>query len=78
MIPMCSESVRKRLLPVLRKLNLPTSTDFEYDKLIAAMRHDKKLMGDKITVIFVPEAGKFEMREMPFGDFAKEIKESFK
>lgn len=78
MIPMCSESVRARLLPVLKKLNLPTSTDFETEKIISAMRHDKKLMGDLITVIFVPEIGKYEMREMPFDAFAKEIKESFK
>lgn len=78
MIPMCSESVREWLIPVLKKLNLPTSTEYEPEKLISAMRHDKKLMGDRITVIFVPEIGKFEMREMPFDDFAKEIKESFK
>ena len=78
MIPMCSQSVRARLVPVLKKLNLPTSTDFETEKIISAMRHDKKLMGDLITVIFVPEIGKYEMREMPFDAFAKEIKESFK
>ena len=78
MIPMCSQSVRERLVPVLKKLNLPTSTDFDIDTLISAMRHDKKLMGDEITVIFVPEIGKYEMREMPFDTFSKEIKESFK
>ena len=78
MIPMCSAAVRERLIPVLKKLNLPTSTDFETEKIISAMRHDKKLMGDLITVIFVPEVGKYEMREMPFDTFAKEIKESFK
>lgn len=78
MIPMCSAAVRERLIPVLKKLNLPTSTDFETEKIISAMRHDKKLMGDLITVIFVPEVGKYEMREMPFDNFAKEIKESFR
>lgn len=78
MIPMCSAAVRERVIPVLKKLNLPTSTDFETEKIISAMRHDKKLMGDLITVIFVPEVGKYEMREMPFDTFAKEIKESFR
>ena len=78
MIPMCSSAVRGRLIPVLKKLNLPTSNDFDTEKIISAMRHDKKLMGDDITVIFVPEVGKYEMREMPFDTFAKEIKESFK
>ena len=78
MIPMCSAPVRERLIPVLKKLNLPTSNDFDTEKIISAMRHDKKLMEDDITVIFVPEVGKYEMREMPFDTFAKEIKESFK
>lgn len=78
MIPMCSATVRERLIPVLNKLNLPTNNDFDTDTLISAMRHDKKLMGDLITVIFVPEVGKYEMREMPFDTFAKEIKESFR
>lgn len=78
MIPMCSSAVRERLIPVLKKLNLPTSNDFDTEKIISAMRHDKKLMGDDITVIFVPEVGKYEMREVPFDTFAKEIKESFK
>ena len=78
MIPMCSAAVRERLIPVLKKLNLPTSTDFETEKIISAMRHDKKLMGDDITVIFVPRIGQYEMREMPFDTFAKEIKESFR
>ena len=32
MIPMCSAAVRERLIPVLKKLNLPTSTDFETEK----------------------------------------------
>lgn len=75
MIPMCSEKVRERLLNVLKKLNLPTSFDYDTDTIINAVKHDKKMSGNDITVVYVPEIGEFEMRKMAFEDYAKEIKE---
>lgn len=77
MLPMCSEKVRKRLVPVLESLNLPVSTDIDAQAVIDAVRHDKKMSGDEITVIYVPETGSFEMKKMPFGEFADGIKETF-
>ncbi|MBQ2285995.1 MAG: 3-dehydroquinate synthase [Clostridia bacterium] len=74
MIPMCSEEVRCRLIKVLVKLNLPTKTETDAEAIISAMKHDKKMSGDKITVIFVPEIGQYEMREMPFSDFEEQIR----
>ena len=75
MIPMCSNGVRKRLVPVLKKLNLPTSIGFDRDKIIEAMRHDKKMAGNEITVVYVEEIGKFEMQKMPFDTFVQKFKE---
>ena len=66
MIPMCSKEVRKRLINVLNTLNLPTKLDINHDVIINAMRHDKKMAGDKITVIYVEKVGSFELRDMPF------------
>ena len=77
MLPMCSEKVRKRLEPVLESLNLPVSTDIDAKAVIDAVRHDKKMSGDEITVIYVPEIGSYEMKKMPFGEFADGIKETF-
>lgn len=74
MIPMCSEDVRARLLPVLKKLNLPTYVGYNADKIIEAMRHDKKMAGDKITVVYVRKVGTFEMRTVPFTTLAEEFK----
>lgn len=73
MIPMCADNIKERLINVLKKLNLPTETEYNGDKIIDAIRHDKKMSGDKITVIFVPSIGSFEMREISF----LELKESF-
>lgn len=75
MIPMCSSLIRARLIKVLDKLNLPTTVNYDTDKIIKAMRHDKKMSGDEITVIYVPEVGKFQMRKMPFSKLAENFKE---
>lgn len=75
MLPMCDKEVKERLIPVLQKLNLPTSIGYDSDKIITAMRHDKKMSGDSITVIYVPRVGSFEMREMPFSQLAESFKE---
>ncbi len=73
MIPMCSKEVRERLIKVLEKLGLPTAAQYNGEKIMDAMRHDKKMSGNKITVIFVPQIGSFEMRDIPFS----ELKDSF-
>lgn len=65
MIPMCSENVRKRLIPVLQKLNLPTKVSCNPDAVIEAMSHDKKVKNGKVTAIFVEKAGSYVMKDMP-------------
>ena len=74
MLPMCDDSVKERLIPVLQKLNLPTRVGYDTEKIIEAMRHDKKMSGDSITVIYVPQVGSFEMRERPFSKLAEGFK----
>lgn len=74
MLPMCSESVRARLVPVLKKLNLPTVVDCDSQKIIDTMSHDKKMAGDMISVIRVENVGTFDITKLQFTDFADEIK----
>ena len=73
MIPMCSESVRPRLMNVLDKIGLPTSVNYDVNKVTEAMKHDKKMSGNKITVVYVEEIGSFKMKEIPFSFFAEKI-----
>lgn len=78
MIPMCSENVRARLLPVLRKLGLPASLDYDSEKITEAIKHDKKLAGDKISVTYVENIGEFKLVTLPFSEFAESIGKVFK
>lgn len=75
MIPMCSDSVRERLLPVLKALELPTSTDIDTDAVISAISHDKKSTSDGISVVLVEEIGSFVIKKMSISELEAIIKE---
>ena len=78
MLPMCSEKVRARLIPVLNKLNLPIAVDCDIEKIIDTMSHDKKMAGDTISVIRVENVGEFDITKVKFTDFSNKIKAVYK
>ena len=76
MLPMCSDSVRVRLIKVLEKLKLPNKISVsDIEKIVLACRNDKKLQGNDITVVYVPEVGKFKLQKMPFSEYEKLIRQ---
>lgn len=74
MIPMVSDTLRPRLIKVLENLSLPTSIELDCDAVYAAMIHDKKGEGDCVTVTTVPDAGRYEMKRVAFGELYPLIK----
>ncbi len=74
MLPMCSMTIREKLLLVFKNLNLPTKINCETEKIIETMCHDKKMAGDMISVVRVNEIGSFNIEKIKFTDFADEIK----
>ena len=77
-LPMCSCEVRARLIPVLEKLKLPTSIDIDPKKIIDTMSHDKKMAGDKISVVRVKKMGSFEIEKVDFSTFSNQIEAVYK
>ena len=75
MIPMCSEKVRNRLIPVLEKLGLPTQIKFDKNKVTEAIQHDKKFDGDNVTIVRVEEIGKYNMVKISREELIGLIKE---
>ena len=57
MLPMCAPAVRERLLPVLKRLGLPTACDADAERVMAAVLHDKKAADGEILAVTVEEAG---------------------
>lgn len=73
MIPMCHVDVAKRLIPVLKKLSLPTEYKKDVTSLLRLIAHDKKRRGNKITVILSEKIGSFISREMEAEEIASHI-----
>ncbi len=73
MLPMCSEGVRERLLKVMEGLGLPTEHSVSPEKIIDAVKHDKKKSGESIAAVRVEKAGSFILAEMPFEALKEEI-----
>ncbi len=65
MLYMCDESVRERLLPIIYEMGLPLETKIDVDKLYQFILRDKKADGNSITITFVNEIGKAELRKLP-------------
>ena len=76
MLPMCAPHVRERLVRVLDRAGLPTSTDADIDTVLDAVSHDKKVDGDTIHYVYVPEIGQFELRSAPLAEFRRMAKEA--
>lgn len=77
MIPMVSPEIRPKLLNCLKKLNLPCSYQFEQEKVLEAISHDKKAAESTISTVFCPEIGKFEFKELSILQI-KELLQLFK
>ena len=73
MIPMCSEEVRARLIPLLNKLNLKTELSFNEEKVLEALLHDKKSETDKISTVEVESVGSFKFSSKTISDLKERL-----
>lgn len=71
MLPTCSDSVRARLIPVLKKLNLPTLYDGSIKRALDFIVHDKKCNSGYVDAVFVDEIGKGRIERISVEDFSK-------
>lgn len=76
-LPMCAEEIRPRVKAALEKLGLPTEWHGDIDAVVAAAAHDKKFSGNKVTVVTLPEIGKFEFEELKSEELFELMKEYF-
>ncbi len=76
MIPMCSASVKRRLLPVLDKFGLQTDYDLSVERIMSFVEHDKKQDGDgTIVAVLVDEVGTYRMQRMTTADLSERVKD---
>ena len=77
MLPFASDVVRARLVPVLKKLGLPTEYQGDLDSAIEFVAHDKKCDGGTVSAIFVDEIGSFRIEKLTLVQFKNLVKERF-
>ena len=75
MLPMSSDSVRKRLIPLLLEMNLPTSHSVDTESAFKFMRHDKKGNSTGTSAVFVDKIGSYRLKNVSFDALEKHIKD---
>ena len=64
MLPMCSENIRERVANALSNAGLPISFDYDSKAVYAALSHDKKTDGSKVTLVKSDKIGSFFFEEV--------------
>lgn len=76
MIPMCAPDAAERIRSLLKKFSLPAKSPVSAEKILQAVRHDKKISGDEITAVYVPDIGTYEFRQLPLRRLDEYIQET--
>lgn len=67
----CSDEVRQKLDKALQNVNLPLECEFDKEEIIQTVMHDKKATKGSVDMVFVNEAGSFEIKKMTKDDIKK-------
>lgn len=71
MLYFSSSEVKNKLRKILEKYKLPTSCDFDKEKVLELIKHDKKASGDTIATIHVNEIGTYDIVKMTIPEISK-------
>lgn len=77
MIPMSSPKARAKIIKALENTRLPSFYDYDAEKLIAAIAHDKKASGNNINIVYVEEIGSFKIIEKPIDSLSEMLMSAF-
>jgi 3-dehydroquinate synthase len=78
MTVVCSSEVKKRLIPVLKRLSLPYTYEGDTEAALSFISHDKKCDGSIISVIFVDEVGEFRQEKIEIKEFFDTVRDALK
>ncbi len=75
MLYMCSQAVKERLIKTLNKLGLPTDYQYDLDKALEFVIHDKKCKNGVVEAILVENIGEYKIKGFSIDDFKSLVKE---
>ena len=74
MVAMSSGEARSRIIKTLSKLGLPTDADFDTEKVMGAIVHDKKSTGNgKISSVIVDRIGEYKIEDLTVEELTKRL-----
>ena len=74
MLYFSSPEVKTAIKEILEKYGLPTSCDFDKDKVLELIKHDKKASGDTVSTIHVNKIGTYDIVKMTLPEIATLLK----
>jgi len=74
MTVVCSNAVKERLIPLLKKIGLPTEFKGDNEGALSLIVHDKKNNKDGLSVIFVDQVGSYRIEKMDVADFTRLVR----
>ena len=74
MIPMCAPEVRERVLPVLNKIGIDLSYEYNLDGALSFVSHDKKCRGGEIEYIVCERIGSCKIVKATLGEFESAVR----
>lgn len=73
MLPVSSEKVRERLIPILKKLSLPIEYSGDINSVLSYIIHDKKCSDGALSVILCEEIGTYKIERISIDNFEKVV-----
>ncbi len=73
MLPMCSSEVRSRLVPLLKKYDLPFEIKDSRETLLPYLLHDKKMQEKGVSVVLVNKIGSFELETLTADEIMEKL-----
>ena len=73
MLPMCSKEIRNRLIPIYKKLGLPSSCSLDPEAVWKAIAHDKKAEDRMIRIVSCDKIGNYEVKKVDLTDLKDKV-----
>lgn len=77
MIPMCAPSIQARVRAAIGKAGLPVIWKYDVEKIYSAVLHDKKMDGNKISLIMCDKIGTYRVNKIPVKEFHEMLKSTY-
>ncbi|MCD7776112.1 MAG: 3-dehydroquinate synthase [Firmicutes bacterium] len=74
MLLMCEGEAQARIKSLLKSAGLPTYCDIDIDKIISFVTHDKKIEGNTINYVTVPQIGSYRFERVGVDVFTRDMK----